>query len=474
MSERSSDIERLKILGVIGMDATSLRSTIGALITHPPLAHMRGCFALASVLALLIPLWSCGPQSPSAMNDHAPIIRVKIVPSATDHVTLIGQGETSVQVAGETQPHRLRFPENTPVMLTRGRDGWHVGNIVLGGPTGAAAPLAIQPERDGDISIDGKTYRGKYRFVPAEISPPTGNAALVSLGLLPGNSDPSSKFDVINDVNIDLYLQSVISGEMPRTFGEEALKAQAIVARTYALYESKTSGIGKDFDVYADTRSQVYPGMNSETDRSRQAADVTGGIVVAAGPAGQERIFKAYFSACCGGIGQSAADAFGDAPSRELAEVKVGSLCNESPRYNWAPIELSKPELTRRIRSWGAKRNRPERELAMLARIDIAGFNQFGRPVRFMLTDSAGRKYSLSGEETRWACNADANGGATLYSSFFNPVNTADSVRFSDGHGYGHGVGLCQWCAQARSEKGMRHEDIVLLSYPTAKLVRAY
>jgi SpoIID/LytB domain protein len=214
--------------------------------------------------------------------------------------------------------------------------------------------------------------------------------------------------------------------------------------------------------------------LTAETERSRAAVEETSGIVVAAGPPGQERIFKAYFSACCGGIGQSAADAFGDPPSRELTEQKVGSLCNESPRFNWAPIELSKTELTRRIRAWGTKRGNPVKNMAPLARLDILQYNQFGRPVQFVLTDARGVRYSLTGEETRWACDAEANGGPTLFSSFFNPINNPDSIRFADGHGSGHGVGMCQWCAEARAERGMRHEDIVILSYPGSKLVRAY
>ncbi|MBV8780855.1 MAG: SpoIID/LytB domain-containing protein [Phycisphaerae bacterium] len=436
-----------------------------------PRMVMRG-FVLLAIIALV--LTACGPQSQVASVNHAPLIRVMLQQS-TDSATLIGKGEVSAQVAGETQPHRLHFPTGTPILLSRGHDGWHIASIVLGGPTGAAGALILSPEHDGDIAIGGKAYRGRYRFVPTDAQPSmTGSPTLAAMGLSSGIAPTALRFDAINDVDVDSYLKSVVTGEMPRTFLDEAYKAQAIVARTYALYEANKTGIGRDFDVFSDTRSQVYAGMASETDRSRLAAEQTGGIVVAAGPLGQERVFKAYFSACCGGIGQSAADAFGDPPSHELMEMRVGALCNESPRYNWPTIELTKAELTRRIRSWGAKRARPEKDILPVNRIDIDKYNQYGRPVRFIVTDDGGRRYGLSGEELRWACNSDAGSGPVLISSFFNPVNTADTVRFTEGHGSGHGVGLCQWCAQARAEHGMRHEDIVLLSYPGSKLVRAY
>ena len=406
-------------------------------------------FAVIAFLAALVPM-GCHEQAAVSTSTHATIVRVELI-QAADGVLVSASGNPLVKSSGQSTPQRLHFP-NTSVLISLAPDGWHIGTLVLPG-----GELTMQPEQEGGIAIAGKAYRGRYRFIPVSESQVT-----------------PMRFDVINDVDVDSYLMSVVTGEMPRTFADEAYKAQAIVARTYALYEAKTSGVGRSFDVFDDTKSQVYAGMAAETDRSREAVEETSGVVVAAGPPGQERIFKAYFSACCGGVGQSAADAFGDPPSHELTEQKVGSLCNECPRFNWVPIEMRKDELTRRIRAWGQRRGHPVKDMAPLARLDILQYNQFGRPVQFVLTDARGARYSLTGEETRWACNADPNGGPTLFSSFFNPINGPDTIRFSDGHGSGHAVGMCQWCAQARAERGMRHEDIVILSYPGSKLVRAY
>jgi stage II sporulation protein D len=413
-------------------------------------ARRISVFAAIALLAVLVPL-GCHQEAAISPNARAPIVRVKLK-QATAAVLVSARGSPLVQSSGESAPRRLRFP-STPVLVSLAPDGWHIGAaLVLPG-----GELTMQPEQDGGIAIEGKPYRGRYRLVP----------------VVPQQAGPM-RFDVINDVDVDSYLMSVVTSEMPRTFADEAYKAQAIVARTYALYESKTVGAGRNYDVFDDTKSQAYSGMVSETDRSREAVEETRGIVVAAGPPGRERIFKAYFSSCCGGKGQSATDAFGDPPSHELMEQSVGSLCNESPYFNWPPIELSKAELTRRIRIWGTAQGLPIKNMAPLARLDILQYNQIGRPVQFVLTDARGARYSLTGEQTRWACNADADAGPKLLSSFFNPINGPDTVRFSDGHGFGHGVGMCQYCAQARAERGMRHEDIVLLSYPGSKLVRAY
>jgi SpoIID/LytB domain protein len=63
---------------------------------------------------------------------------------------------------------------------------------------------------------------------------------------------------------------------------------------------------------------------------------------------------------------------------------------------------------------------------------------------------------------------------ATLTSSFFKINVDSQNVYFVEGHGNGHGVGLCQWCSESRAAEGMRHEDIVLAAFPQAKLMRAY
>ena len=82
---------------------------------------------------------------------------------------------------------------------------------------------------------------------------------------------------VVNTVGLEQYLWGVVPSEMPDTWPAEALKSQAIVARTYALTHLQGGG---DFDVYPDTRSQVYGGMPAESDSAREAVSDTAGEVV--------------------------------------------------------------------------------------------------------------------------------------------------------------------------------------------------
>lgn len=396
---------------------------------------------------LLLVHLACSRENPAILSNAAgvPLVRVRLLQSL-DSVTLTATHPPTVRTSTDDTPRPLQFP-NTPVSVSLGPSGWRIGSVTL-----RPGVLTILPAADGSVAVNGQRYRGQYRFVPVA----------------------ANRFDIINDVDVESYLQSVISKEMLRLWDAEAYRAQAIAARTYALYEARTTPAGQGWDVYDDQRSQVYGGIGAETDKSINAVQSTRGIVLAYGPAGQERIFKAYFSACCGGIGQSAYDAFGDPWTPPLSELNHGTLCSASPTFNWGPIAIAKDELTRRIRSWGARKNRAEKDMALLANIQVQANNRLGRPVRFVLTDVRGTQYSLSGEQTRTAINNDAGKGPTLYSSFFRTISDGGTIRFVDGHGHGHGVGLCQWCAQAMAQRGYTAGQIVLWSYPRSKLIKAY
>src|SRR5437763_5943228 len=81
----------------------------------------------------------------------------------------------------------------------------------------------------------------------------------------------------VNAVDLDGYVKGVVPGEVPASWPPEALKAQAVAARTYAL---TTDAGGSLFDQYADTRSQVYGGISAETPATNVAVRDTAGQIV--------------------------------------------------------------------------------------------------------------------------------------------------------------------------------------------------
>ncbi len=199
--------------------------------------------ALAAVAGmLLLPLACSQHHLPPTASNSAPLVRVRLL-AGRDAITLRATQSPMVKAASEKSALLLNLPPKTDIELKLVDNRWHIGDVTVPG-TGI---LAIKQAADATVAVNGHTYRGRFRFVP------TG-----------GNS-----FDVVNDVDVESYLKSVITREMPHRWNAEALEAQAIVARTYALYEARTAGANRQWDLYPDQRSQVYGGYEDENAKSR-------------------------------------------------------------------------------------------------------------------------------------------------------------------------------------------------------------
>jgi stage II sporulation protein D len=166
----------------------------------------------------------------------------------------------------------------------------------------------------------------------------------VSSGLYRGAIDvlpDNGGVDAINVVTLEDYVQGVVPGEMPATWDTEALKAQAVVARTYALATLKTTGV---FDLYPDTRSQMYRGVVAEQARSSQATRDTAGEVVEY----NGQIAITYYFSTSGGETEDVENAFlGSVPKGWLAGVK-DPFDSISPRHRWT-FRFTKASIARHL-----------------------------------------------------------------------------------------------------------------------------
>jgi stage II sporulation protein D len=404
-----------------------------------------GAFLLLCSIALL-PSGCSHDAARSGAPPGTPLVRVLLLENQ-QQVLISATSPPVIRIGLQSAGQELRFPPGTFVPISLTPAGWHIGTASLGN-----GEMTLDPSLDGSLSVASHAYHGHFRFIPIA----------------------AGRFDVVNELDMENYIKGVLRSELFPNWHEEAYKAQAIVARTYALYESRTDGASRRFDVYNDQRSQVYGGISAETSRSRDATDATTGIVVAYGGPGHEVIFKSYFSSCCGGISQSSNDAFGDPNTPPLGDQNRGNCCSESPKFRWGTLSIKKAELTRRMRAWRVAKAQPLKDMGPVIGFEIAATNRFGRPVRFNVTDARGYRYSMRAEELREAVNNDAGPGVKVFSSFFKPLDQGDSILFTDGRGYGHGAGMCQWCAEHQATQGWNDESIVISAFPGAKLIRAY
>jgi stage II sporulation protein D len=172
----------------------------------------------------------------------------------------------------------------------------------------------------GRIEIAGVgTYRGALETVPTE-------------------SD-SGSLNVVNALAVDQYVKGVIPNESPPSWPEEELKAQAIASRSFAL----TAGVGGNgFDLYADTRSQVYEGLESEYASTNAIANATRGQVVEYGG----KIAETLFSACSGGHTESIVNVFGSSvPYLVGVPDPYDYYC---PLHTWT-LRFSGPEISSKL-----------------------------------------------------------------------------------------------------------------------------
>jgi stage II sporulation protein D len=152
----------------------------------------------------------------------------------------------------------------------------------------------------------------------------------------------------INVIEVDPYVRGVVAGEMPSDWDLEALKAQSVVARSYALATIKPGGV---FDLYPDTRSQVYRGVSGETSRSNAAVSATAGEVVEYGG----RIAVTYYFSTSGGHTENVENSFlGASPQPYLKGVR-DPHDRISPRHRWR-FNFSTSSLDARLGAPGSLR----------------------------------------------------------------------------------------------------------------------
>lgn len=341
-------------------------------------------------------------------------------------------GRGPVEVAGVFEPHQVRLPQFDQV------------------PPGAV----LHVNSDSRMGIGVRWPDGSWRRY-------RGRMTLHSGGEGPGR--------LINVVDIETYLASVVASELQRGFHPEAFRAQAIAARTYAWYQKQTAAPETSWDVRATPSSQVYLGVDRE-DKVPEAVEAvrqTRGVVCTwASPRGQ-RIFCAYYSSTCGGCTQPAWSVRNEPAIPPLAGGVVCDYCRDSPTYRWPSVRIGKDTITERLREVYPR----FASIGPIENLEEIDPLPCGRPTRIALIDGEGRSIELEAENFRLAVNPS---GMLIKSSWFEPVVDETSITLTNGRGFGHGMGLCQYGAEGLARAGANSGRILRHYYPTTRLIRAY
>lgn len=287
--------------------------------------------------------------------------------------------------------------------------------------------------------------------------------ARVRVGGVDGDSVPSQvllsarngNFDLIGVVPLEEYLVGVLAGEVPVRWPMETLKAQAVVARSYAQ-AVRDDRSKQSFHLESTIEDQVYRPVDSlpanARDRLEQAVRETSGLLLRE-PGG--RVLKAYYHSDCGGRTASASQVWGGGFD---AGTAVDPFCPATPSASWS-LRVAKDAFSKVLKSLGS-----------LGDWDpSAMFLQRGEDDRVLsldVKDGEGATKEISAAELRREL-----GYGRMKSTRFAVSEDGDGILIT-GRGFGHGVGLCQWGSRGWALRGWSAEKILTHYYPKAVLKR--
>ncbi len=373
----------------------------------------------------------------------------------------VGAGSATVGGGGAVA---VSEPDGSRIATIPGGERWQLTvagqGLVLTSPNGwvspqlEAATLAATDPR-APLWVNGKAYRG------------VGEVLRDRTGLT-----------VVNRLGMESYLLGVVSAEMGRRSPVEqaALRAQAVVSRTYALKHLRkwrTEG----FDLYGTVADQAYGGVGAETAEGRAAVSETRGRVLTYDGA----VIEAFYFSTCGGRTAEGYEVFRGAVRPYLRSVsdlnESGSAyCSISPRYRWREEwsgEALRATLQHNLPPLAGAGNAP---IGTVTDVRITQRSASGRVEQLAIAVS-GSEVRVDGH-TRIRQVLRPPGGHLLRSTVFSLMATGAGRNVTslvvDGMGAGHGVGLCQWGAVGRARAGQGYQQILAAYYPGTRLERRY
>jgi stage II sporulation protein D len=255
---------------------------------------------------------------------------------------------------------------------------------------------------------------------------------------------------VVNELDIEEYLKGVVAAEVPPDWKYEALKAQAIASRTYAIYEKKAAG-NRLYHILATEESQVYAGNKGEHPQTDRAVRETRGIVITY----RGEIIPAFYHSSCGGHTENASELWGiDEPYLKGVDCE----CQEISKYGLWEKRVPLAQMIRAMRKEGYR-------LHDILDIGIGDITPAGR-VKEVTILCGGGKLLVPAEDLRAAL------GTTQIPSVFFELELSDQEAVFSGRGKGHGVGLCQWGAEEMALRGYDYKAILGHYYPGTNLTK--
>ena len=313
------------------------------------------------------------------------------------------------------------------------------------------------------LYVNGNGYRGGLEIV--------GNNQNDSL--------PEPELLVLNWVFVEDYLKGVVPAEMglskenqnPKEW--EALKAQIVAGRSYALFqmEKKADSL---YHLESSVLDQIYTGMKTEDSLVNQLIENTKGEVLES----NGKIIKAYYHSTCGGKTENIEEVWEKPEEDYLKKVSDDDYCSWSKRYRWEEV-WNKEDLENRLPVF-LKSFFPtaDQGIGRLLNIKIIKRSPSGR-VKELLIETESKRYTVFKDNIRWVLKRASDPSSILFSTFFDLEIKKDKKGqiksiIIKGKGNGHGVGMCQTGAIGMEKKGFSYQRILSHYYAGVKITKIY
>ncbi len=311
----------------------------------------------------------------------------------------------------------LKEGKNLRAKVKASKNGLELGNERL-----AVAGIRIETVSNAAVIIDKRKFRGVMDIIKT----------------------PDETLLLVNHVDIEEYLCGVLYHEVSHLWPMEALKAQAIASRTFALHQHQVNK-DKEYDLTNTTYSQVYGGATSEKYRTNKAVIKTYGQVMTY----NGKVFSAYFHACCGGYTEDADKLW--KTNLPVLKGRPCLYCARSPHFNWS----------RKVSIWLVRKKLLENsyKCGKITSFKPAAYDASGRVTDIIIKTTQGT-FKVPSNKFRIMISP------TLIKSTNFTVKLYDEFLYFEGKGWGHGVGLCQWGACGMAQDGFKADEILDFYYP--------
>lgn len=319
-------------------------------------------------------------------------------------------------------------------------------------PLASDGSLLLEPATDASwYQIGRRTYRGALRI-----------------------RNLAGRLALIGELDLEDYLLGVVPGEIGRKLDPlllEAVKAQAVVARTYAV-----RGIGqygnKPWDLRDDVRDQVYEGMAGEDPLCARAVRETRGLVLLDD---QNRIVDAFYHSTSGGATADIAAVWPGKPVRSYLRGVADTAPDGRAWGAWAPAAAWTETWPAKSLHAAVRRDLKEALGSPCDPGEVVSLSLSGRDAsdraRTLVVKGRKKTCEVPSDRIRWALKRP--GGAGILRSCRFLLDLRDGHYIARGTGNGHGVGLSQTGALGRARAGQDLSTILLSYYPGTRLVRA-